>query len=270
MGLLERRQPVDDVGPRVERVPGLDQRAAIALREIDTQLGQDYVEPDPVQDVEVDPRTAPAADGLQLRLVLLPPQVGGLLRQSEASGVADHAPAPVDRRAEHVEDQRPHLVHTDGSWRRCGCSRARTLGRCARHRSWGCGGSSSPTGPPACAARPGTSARRPRTFPPRRRSPRRGTWRGSSGSAACSPTSAAARASTCCSRRPSNLHRTPFGGRHFECFSEDPYLTGAVGAAFVRGLQAEGVAATVKHFVASDSETERFTLDAIVDERGAA
>ncbi|MDA0182559.1 hypothetical protein OJ997_19775, partial [Solirubrobacter phytolaccae] len=64
-----------------------------------------------------------------------------------------------------------------------------------------------------------------------------------------------------------NLHRTPFGGRHFECFSEDPYLTGAIGAAFVRGLQAEGVAATVKHFVANDSETERFTLDAIVDER---
>ncbi|RKQ92772.1 beta-glucosidase [Solirubrobacter pauli] len=64
-----------------------------------------------------------------------------------------------------------------------------------------------------------------------------------------------------------NLHRTPFGGRHFECFSEDPYLTGAIGAAFVRGLQAEGVAATVKHFVANDSETERFTLDAVVDER---
>lgn len=64
-----------------------------------------------------------------------------------------------------------------------------------------------------------------------------------------------------------NLHRTPFGGRHFECFSEDPYLTGAIGAAFVRGLQAEGVAATVKHFVANDSETQRFTLNAVVDER---
>lgn len=64
-----------------------------------------------------------------------------------------------------------------------------------------------------------------------------------------------------------NLQRTPYGGRHFECFSEDPYLTGAIGAAYVRGLQAEGVAATVKHFVANDSETERFTLDAIVDER---
>src|SRR5690349_3681733 len=64
-----------------------------------------------------------------------------------------------------------------------------------------------------------------------------------------------------------NLHRTPYGGRHFECFSEDPVLTGLIGAAYVRGLQDEGVAATVKHFVANDSETERFTLDARVDER---
>src|SRR4051794_8863574 len=64
-----------------------------------------------------------------------------------------------------------------------------------------------------------------------------------------------------------NLHRSPLGGRVFECFSEDAYLTGAIGAAYVRGLQAEGVAATVKHFVANDSETERFTLDARVGER---
>ncbi len=64
-----------------------------------------------------------------------------------------------------------------------------------------------------------------------------------------------------------NLHRSPFGGRHFECFSEDPLLTARIGAAYVRGLQSEGVAATVKHFVANDSETERFTLDARIDER---
>ena len=64
-----------------------------------------------------------------------------------------------------------------------------------------------------------------------------------------------------------NLHRTPFGGRAFECFSEDPLLTGRIGAAYVRGLQSEGVAATVKHFVANDSETERFTLNAVVGER---
>jgi beta-glucosidase len=64
-----------------------------------------------------------------------------------------------------------------------------------------------------------------------------------------------------------NLHRSPYGGRHFECLSEDPLLTARIGAAYVRGVQAEGVAATVKHFVANDSETERFTLDARVDER---
>jgi beta-glucosidase len=64
-----------------------------------------------------------------------------------------------------------------------------------------------------------------------------------------------------------NLHRTPYGGRHFESFSEDPLLTARIGSAYVRGLQAEGVAATVKHFVANDSETERFTLDARVAER---
>ena len=43
-----------------------------------------------------------------------------------------------------------------------------------------------------------------------------------------------------------NLHRTPYGGRHFESFSEDPLLTARIGGAYVRGLQAEGVAATVK------------------------
>jgi beta-glucosidase len=64
-----------------------------------------------------------------------------------------------------------------------------------------------------------------------------------------------------------NLHRTPYGGRHFECYSEDPLLTARIGTAYVRGLQRAGVGATVKHFVANDSETERFTLDARVDER---
>jgi len=64
-----------------------------------------------------------------------------------------------------------------------------------------------------------------------------------------------------------NLHRTPYGGRHFECFSEDPLLTGRLGVAYVRGVQSQGVGATVKHFVANDSETERFSLDVRVDER---
>nr|WP_246519203.1 glycoside hydrolase family 3 C-terminal domain-containing protein [Thermocatellispora tengchongensis] len=64
-----------------------------------------------------------------------------------------------------------------------------------------------------------------------------------------------------------NLHRSPLGGRHFECFSEDPLLTGRIGAALIRGVQAGGVAATAKHYVANDSETERLTLDVRIDER---
>jgi beta-glucosidase len=64
-----------------------------------------------------------------------------------------------------------------------------------------------------------------------------------------------------------NLHRTPAAGRHFECYSEDPLLTARTGAAYIRGVQAGGVAATAKHYVANDSETERLTLDARLDER---
>ncbi|MER7787020.1 glycoside hydrolase family 3 C-terminal domain-containing protein [Streptomyces sp. NPDC097640] len=64
-----------------------------------------------------------------------------------------------------------------------------------------------------------------------------------------------------------NLHRSPLGGRHFECFSEDPLLSGALAAHYVRGLQRHGVAAVPKHFVANDSETDRYTVDIRVDER---
>ncbi|WP_243639018.1 beta-glucosidase [Streptacidiphilus pinicola] len=64
-----------------------------------------------------------------------------------------------------------------------------------------------------------------------------------------------------------NLHRSPRGGRHFEAYSEDPLLTGELGAAFVAGVQSGGVGTTPKHFVANDSETDRFTVDVRVDER---
>src|SRR5437763_6475067 len=64
-----------------------------------------------------------------------------------------------------------------------------------------------------------------------------------------------------------NLHRSPYGGRHFEAFSEDPYLTARIGVAYVRGVQAGGVAATPKHFVAGDSETDRYNVDVRADER---
>ncbi|KYK13086.1 MULTISPECIES: glycoside hydrolase family 3 protein [Streptomyces] len=64
-----------------------------------------------------------------------------------------------------------------------------------------------------------------------------------------------------------NLHRSPLGGRHFECFSEDPELTGRTGAALIRGIQALGVAAAAKHYVGNDSETDRLTVDVRASER---
>jgi beta-glucosidase len=64
-----------------------------------------------------------------------------------------------------------------------------------------------------------------------------------------------------------NLHRSPLGGRHFECFSEDPVLTGDLAAAYVAGVQDNGVGATPKHYIANDSETDRFTVDVQVDDR---
>ncbi|NBH11014.1 glycoside hydrolase family 3 C-terminal domain-containing protein [Amycolatopsis sp. SID8362] len=64
-----------------------------------------------------------------------------------------------------------------------------------------------------------------------------------------------------------NLQRSPLGGRHFECYSEDPLLTGMIGAGYVTGVQDGGVGVTVKHFVANDFETERFTADVHVGER---
>ncbi|MFI6942938.1 glycoside hydrolase family 3 protein [Streptomyces sp. NPDC050418] len=64
-----------------------------------------------------------------------------------------------------------------------------------------------------------------------------------------------------------NLQRSPRGGRHFEAYSEDPYLTGEIGTGYVRGVQSGGVGTTVKHFVANDAETDRFTVNNLVPER---
>ncbi|MFK7917733.1 MAG: beta-glucosidase [Ilumatobacter sp.] len=64
-----------------------------------------------------------------------------------------------------------------------------------------------------------------------------------------------------------NLHRTPVGGRTFECYSEDPELSGALAASYVRAVQAHEVAVTVKHFVCNDTEIDRLTVNVLVDER---
>ena len=63
-----------------------------------------------------------------------------------------------------------------------------------------------------------------------------------------------------------NLHRTPIGGRNFECMSEDPVLTAALAVQYVRGVQAQRVASCIKHFVANDTEFERHTISSDVDE----
>jgi beta-glucosidase len=63
-----------------------------------------------------------------------------------------------------------------------------------------------------------------------------------------------------------NLHRSPLGGRLFEAYSEDPLLTGKLAAAYVHAMQANGIGACLKHLVANESETERNTMNSVVDE----
>jgi beta-glucosidase len=64
-----------------------------------------------------------------------------------------------------------------------------------------------------------------------------------------------------------NIVRTPLWGRNFETYSEDPVLTAQIGAAFVEGLQAQGVGASLKHYAVNNQERNRFSVSADVDER---
>ncbi len=64
-----------------------------------------------------------------------------------------------------------------------------------------------------------------------------------------------------------NIHRTPIAGRNFECYSEDPFLSGMMASAYIKGIQDKGKGACIKHFVANDQEFERFSMSSEVDER---
>jgi beta-glucosidase len=64
-----------------------------------------------------------------------------------------------------------------------------------------------------------------------------------------------------------NINRVPLWGRNFEGYGEDPYLTGRLGVAYIKGVQGEGVIPSVKHFAANNEEFERHRIDAQIDER---
>jgi len=64
-----------------------------------------------------------------------------------------------------------------------------------------------------------------------------------------------------------NIVRHPLAGRNFEAYSEDPYLAGRIGTAWVKGVQSQGVGASLKHFACNNQEIERFRGNSVVDER---
>src|SRR6266850_746985 len=64
-----------------------------------------------------------------------------------------------------------------------------------------------------------------------------------------------------------NINRAPMNGRNFEYFGEDPFLASRIAVAYIKGVQSQGVSATVKHFLGNNSEFDRHNTDAIIDER---
>jgi beta-glucosidase len=64
-----------------------------------------------------------------------------------------------------------------------------------------------------------------------------------------------------------NIYRSPLNGRNFEYFGEDPFLTSSIAVGYIKGMQSQGVSATIKHFLGNNSEYLRHDSDSVIDER---